>query len=204
MLPYDVDVDFGNDKLNFFSQDHCPGGVLYWAAPAVAVLPISVRQGHMTVPVTLDGHEVTAIIDTGAGSTTLRMDIAQRSFDLAMATKDTPEAGILNGDEGLKTYTHIFKTLTFGDITVTNPHVSIIPDAVNRNGDSAEQTGNRARLVKDDIVGPPMLIGMNVLRQLHIYMAFGERKMYISPASPAQSAAGAAPAANKSAPVQAQ
>ena len=63
--------------------------------------------------------------------------------------------------------------------------MTIIPDAVNRHGDTAEQTGNRARLVKDDIVGPEMLIGMNILRHLHLYMAFRERKMYISCLSPA-------------------
>jgi aspartyl protease len=189
MLPYDIDVDFGNDKLNFFSQDHCAGRVQYWTAPAVAVLPLSVRDGHMTVPVTLDGHEFIAIIDTGATHSTLRMDIAQRSYDLKMGTEDTPEAGVLNGDKDLKTYMHIFKSLTFGDISVGNAHVTIIPDVMKRNGDTAQQVGNRARLVKDEIVGPPILIGMNVLRQLHVYMAFGERKLYISPASPAQPAA---------------
>ncbi len=194
MLPYDIDVDFGNDKLNFFSQDHCDGRVVYWTASAVAVLPITIRQSHMTVPVILDGHEWSAIIDTGASSSTLRMDIAEHSYDLKMGTEDTPETGILNGDKDLKTYRHIFKTLTFGDISVGNARMTIIPDVVKRHGDTAQQVGNRARLVKDEIVGPPMLIGMNVLRQLHIYMAFGERKMYISPASPAQPTPGAATA----------
>jgi predicted aspartyl protease len=184
MLPYDVDVDFGNDVLNFFDKDHCPGGVLYWKASAVAVLPITVQQGHITVPVILDGQTFKAVIDTGAHSSTLRMDIAQRNYNLQPGDTDTPEAGVLNGDKGLKTYAHIFKTLAFGDINVSNPHMTIIPDAVNRHGDTAEQTGNRAKLVRDEIVGPEMLIGMNILRHLHLYMAFGERKMYISPASP--------------------
>src|SRR5258708_4892054 len=121
----------------------------------------------MTVPVTLDGHEFTAIIDTGATRSTLRMDIAQHSYDLKMGTEDTPEAGVLNGDKDLKTYMHIFKSLTFGDISVSNAHLTIIPDVMKRNGDTAQQIGNRSRLVRDDIVGPPMLIGMNVLRQLH-------------------------------------
>lgn len=195
LLPYDIDVDFGNDKLNFFSQDHCPGGVIYWTAPAVTVLPISIRGGHMIVPVMLDGQEFPAIIDTGATSSTLRMDIALGSYDLKMGTEDTPESGVLNGDKDLKTYTHIFKTLAFGDISVHNAHMTIIPDVMKRNGDASQQLGNRARLVRDELVAPPILIGMNVLRQLHIYMAFGERKLYISPASPAQPAASAAPAA---------
>jgi hypothetical protein len=28
-----------------------------------------------------------------------------------------------------------------------------------------------------------MLIGMNILSKLHLYIAFGERKIYITPAS---------------------
>ena len=183
MLPYDVDVDFGTDKLNFFSQEHCEGGVVYWKAAAVAVVPMTVRQGHMIVPVTLDGREWPAIIDTGADTSTLRMDIAQRSYDLAIGTEGTAEKGVLNGDQGLKIYAHTFKTLTFGGITVTNPEIVIIPDAVNRNGDRSQQLGSRAKLERDNIEGPPMLLGMDVLRRLRIYMAFGERKMYISQAS---------------------
>lgn len=183
MLGYDVDVDFGNDVMNFFDKDHCDGGVLYWKASAVAVVPIVIRDGAITVPVTLDGQTFKAVIDTGASYSTLRMDIAQRNFKLEMGGPDTPQEGFLNGDESLKIYSHIFKSLSFGDIQVSHPHIGIIPDAVNRNGDRSQKTANRARRVRDDIVGPEMLIGMNVLRHLHIYMAFGERKMYISPAS---------------------
>src|SRR5437868_6083125 len=28
---FDVDIDFGKMQLNLFSQDHCPGEVVYWA-----------------------------------------------------------------------------------------------------------------------------------------------------------------------------
>jgi hypothetical protein len=121
------------------------------------------------------------------------MDIAQRSYDLTMGAAGTAENGVLNGDQGLKTYAHTFKSLSFGSITVTNPEIVIIPDAMKRNGDRSQQLEARAKLERDDIVGPPMLIGMDVLRHMHIYMAFGERKMYISAAS-APIAASAQPA----------
>ena len=45
MLLYDMDVDFGSDKLRFFAQDHCPGGKLYWKAPgAVGTVPLQHRR----------------------------------------------------------------------------------------------------------------------------------------------------------------
>ena len=35
-----------------------------------------------------------------------------------------------------------------------------------------------------------MIIGMDVLRKLHMYIAFGERKLYVSPASAPAAKAG--------------
>ncbi|MGH6875918.1 MAG: retropepsin-like aspartic protease, partial [Rhizomicrobium sp.] len=45
---YDVDLDFGTHKLGLFSQDHCPGKVVYWASGGVAVVPMHVvNSGHI-------------------------------------------------------------------------------------------------------------------------------------------------------------
>ena len=57
MVPFDIDVDFGTDKLRFFSQDHCPGGVMYWQAPVSGVAPLTVEPMRLTVPAMLDGKQ---------------------------------------------------------------------------------------------------------------------------------------------------
>jgi ABC-type iron transport system FetAB ATPase subunit len=36
--------------------------------------------------------------------------------------------------------------------------------------------------------GNEIIIGINVLRQLHIYIAYGEKKLYITPAGSGESA----------------
>ena len=54
---------------------------------------------------------------------------------------------------------------------------------MGRNESRQQLVGNRARLEKDLIKMPELIIGMNVLRKLHVYMAFGERRLYVSPAS---------------------
>jgi hypothetical protein len=54
---------------------------------------------------------------------------------------------------------------------------------MNRNGDRSQQTASRALQVRDDITEPEAILGMSILRKLHIYFAFGEGHMYISPAS---------------------
>lgn len=172
MGKYDIELDFSGGKMNYFSTDHCPGQVVYWPAAAVAVVPI--RFGdfqHLVLDVSLDGHPVRAIIDTGAPATTLYMAEAKRIFGIA------PE-------DGDKAFEHVFQKLSFEGLEVSNPHIEIIPDKTgskDRNNDYV--TGSRVRRVDDaDTAGPVMLIGMNILRRLHLYVAFGERKMYVTPA----------------------
>jgi predicted aspartyl protease len=181
----DVDMDFASDTLRLFSQDHCDGQVVYWTSPAsVAIVPVNMQGYHMVVPVMLDGHEERALIDTGATGSTMLIDEAHRVFDLTMGSDDTPEKGHLNGDDTLKTYSHEFKALAFGDVSVTNPRLTLIPNAVGRNMDKAQLVGDRTKTEKDLLNTQDMIIGMDVLRKLHIYIALAEHKMYISQASP--------------------
>ncbi len=180
---FDADFDFGTDTFQMFSPDHCPGGVLYWKAPAVAVVPISVKNSKISIPVTLDGKEIKAVIDTGAPYSTLRIDIAERRFDMKMGGTDTPENGMLNGDPTLKTYGHVFQSLAFGGIAVSNPRFTLIPNAMGR-GERQAVTGSRTQREGDRINTPEILLGMNVLRQLHVYFAFKEDKMYVTPTAP--------------------
>jgi len=167
LMPYDAEVDFGASVLKLFSQDHCPGVT---AMPrATTVIPFSLKNGHITIVVTLDGKTVTAIVDTGSTRTNLRADVAKSEYGIALGGPDTPENGQLEGVAGLVTYGHVFGNLALGAIAVASPHVTIIPD--HANDGSAITLG-----------GPELIIGMNVLKTLHIYFAFREGKMYVSQA----------------------
>lgn len=183
---YDLDVNFATDKLNMFSTDHCPGRVQYWTAPALAVLPVTIkRDRHIWVQVMLDGHEEQAIMDSGASHTSLSIAEAERVFHLGMGAADAPEAGYLNGDTSLKIYKHLFKTLAFGGITVSNPELELIPNAMGKDADRAQLVGDRTKTERDLLDVPDVTIGMDVLRKLHIYMALKEEKLYITEASAA-------------------
>src|SRR5207244_2526566 len=73
----DADFDFGAKKLNLISQNHCDGKVVYWAAPALAVIPFRFdRGGHVAFPLQLDEKRMNAILDTGAYNTTLNLTTA--------------------------------------------------------------------------------------------------------------------------------
>ena len=168
---YDADLDFGSDTLNYFSEDHCPGAGQYWAAPIVAVLPMSVDSDHhVSIPVELDGNRLNAYVDTGATETLIRADLASTNFGLTLGDGDTPTAGTLNGAGQI--YAHTFKELTFGGVAIDTPQFFFY-------GPNIEPT----QPLSGTSAGPEMIIGMDVLRKLHLYFAFGENKLYISQAS---------------------
>ena len=192
LLAYDVGVDFGADTLSFYSPDHCPGAVPEGQPAARAQAPITLQGTHIIVPVTLDGQALDAVIDTGAGGSDLRIDVAQRLFMLPLGDADTPENGILNGVAALKTYRHVFKSLTFGSVTITNPGLTLIPDMMGREAQSSADLNRPVRALAG-AGAPKMIIGMDVLRRMHLYFAFKEKKLYITPASNLQPVVSTAP-----------
>jgi len=191
---YDIDIDFGNNKLSILSPDHCEGKVVYWPASAVAIVPMRVlRSGHILLPVKLDGKELNAILDTGTVTTTLMMPIAEGDFGLKMGAPDTPKSSEMLNKPGVGIYEHKFASLNFGGVSVSNLTVAILPDFL-RNKSGGPQLGSRLSGGSVHEQVPDMLIGMDVLRHLHVYIAYQEQKLYIT------SSDGQVPVANGTAP----
>jgi predicted aspartyl protease len=179
---YDLDLDFGQHKFNLLSQDHCEGKVVYWKADVVAVVPMKVMAGgHILLTVQVDGKDVTAALDTGAWNTTLSEPVAESTFGLKPA--DMEKTGTLPQRDGAATYRHTFKTLGLEGIAVSNPTIDVIPDFNTglRHENATATTGSHLSNKGSDETAQAMLLGMDVLRHFHIYIAYKEQKLYISP-----------------------
>ena len=180
---YDVDVDFGGHKLNLMWPDHCAGKAVTWPAAEVAVLPMHVLpSGHIVVTAMLDGKEERALLDTGASESTLTIPVAEGEFGLKLGSADAPYTSDLEGKRGSSVYKHRFSSLRFGDIAASDTQFAIIPDLVDHPLELSAITGTRFIGADARDEAAPMLIGMNVLRHLHIYVAYKEQKIYITPA----------------------
>lgn len=176
----DIEFDFADNKINLFSQDHCPGKVIYWPADAISVVPIQILEsGHIIVPALLDGKKMDALFDTGSPGTFLSLEGAHNMFDLH--TADLTEIGH-EGDR--KYYKHRFKTLTFEGITINNPEL-MLSENETRSGEAAHIGTRLAEKSQGDV---DLILGLREMRHFRIYIAYKEKKLYIT-------AGGAAPAA---------
>jgi predicted aspartyl protease len=163
---YDADFDFANSTFRLFSKDHCEGKVVYWTQGPYGRVSFRINEsGQMIIPVMLDGKEVQAAIDTGASDTVASFDRITSKFDL-----DEKSAGMTrvpHSSAQRPRYRYPFKTLVFDDVTVANPDITLVPDEQSKMG-GADMT---------------IVLGMNVIRRLHMYIAYGERTIYVTPAT---------------------
>lgn len=175
---YDVEIDPRAHLVNLFSQDHCDGHVVYWAG-AYSDLPIGFSQdGEIRLIMTLDGNDLDTVLDTGAPDTTLSLQAARRVFDL---DTDSPNVEKISGEGRDGVYRYRFKSLVAGGITIKNPQIVLVRDAL---ADRLRQEEIDAHhLMPDSARTPQLILGMDVLRQLHLYIAYKERKLYVTAAS---------------------
>lgn len=132
--------------------------------------------------VMLDGRAFIANIDTGQDVSTINSEAARDYFDVALDTlppqaPGTQQAQPAQAAAGIESVTvtglrqeHRFHSLTFGGVTVVNPLFALKPAPANAHTVGAPQS-------------PDITIGMDVLRKLHLYFAFGERMLYVSTAA---------------------
>jgi predicted aspartyl protease len=179
---FDISIDFGAHTFTMLNQNHCEGQVVYWPERPLLVVPFKLQDGwQIILPVTLDGKEVKAGLNTGAGTSTLEKGKAERSFDVVPGSADSPLANDLIGAKGLTAWRHRFKSLSFAGIEVMNPEILIIPDKIGEKRNNWS-TGTMVDQKAHSIEQPSILLGVDVLKHLHIYIAYREKNLYISPA----------------------
>ena len=171
MNAYDDEFDFANARFSLFSSDHCVLNLAYWTSGPHAEIPFSVdRTGHIEFEVTLDGNKILATLDTGSSRSLLDLDRAEYLYGFNEKDPSLTSAG---DARTVRIYRYPFKSLTFGDETsglgsvkTINPDLMLMSNADARLPDTKE-----------------MILGMGILRQLHMYFAHKEKKLYVTAAS---------------------
>jgi predicted aspartyl protease len=175
----DTEIDPAAGVINLYDPDHCPGQVVYWAGEFDS-LPMLLEPGtrKLRVDIELDGKKLLAWIDTGAAQTSMPVDHAELNFGVnAKSSGAAPAKTVLVDGQPMPASAYSFHTLKIGDIVVNNPNVML----VQFYPDTLTATGGHFRAGKAQL--PDLVIGMNILKSLHLYLAYNEGVMYYTPAS---------------------
>lgn len=165
MRAYDDDFDFANMKFSLFQPSHCDGSLVFWTKDDSSEIPFKVDQvGHIGFPVTLDGQEINVHLDTGAAMSVIDLETAEHLFGF---DENDPRLVKLGRTRTGYDYKFPFKTLSFGGVTVLNPNIVLVS-----NDDSHLRLGSERGL-----------IGIGILRQLHMYVSYRQRKLFVTAAS---------------------
>ena len=150
---FDVEFDFAGKKMNLFSQDHCPGNVVYWTKDWAEIPFRSPDNLHIELKMMLDDEPVEATLDTGSSRSYLNASVAERMFSL-------------KGEDPDKAFGHTFKSLSTNGVSFANPQFVILSD---KRSAGIGHYGT-------------MLLGMTELRHFHLYIAYKEQVLYVTPA----------------------
>jgi predicted aspartyl protease len=179
----DLELDLAHGKVNMFLPDHCPGQVVYWTHEFVPIPFRILDSGHIILPITLDGAQTYAMLDTGAGLSMLSKRMAESVFNIEFDGKPDGYATAGTGAR-LPLYHHVFGTLDIGGIAFHNTEFQISPDKLNRIMLNANNDPHAAmRADADESLNTPIILGMHHIAKLRLYFSFKERMLYVTPAN---------------------
>lgn len=182
----DVDLDLAHRRLNLFSQDHCPGAVVYWSDTAASVPMQRGRLGDLYFPIELDGERIQASISTGQWNSSLRTDVSKRVFHFDQQSPGNEVETVLGHR---RVYYRAMK-LTAPGLKVTGARIQLLAPS---KWCQVTSFGFLHGTVGYDGCGVhPLELGLSVIEKLHLYFATGEGVLYFTAAdSPGQAASAA-------------
>lgn len=118
------------------------------------------------------------MIDTGATMNVLNLRVATDRLGVDISAPDVQQVGQLDKTLSAKIYRKRFATLAFEGVTITNPVMDLVPDVQTKALGDERRTGSLTRPADRGL--PDLTIGMPVLSKTHMYIAYRERKVYIT------------------------
>jgi predicted aspartyl protease len=150
---YDVGFDFAHAKMSLYRPGACE------AANAV---PLAADASHhLIVTVELDGRKIPAMLDTGASRSDFSLETARQLFGDGLKEEPARRADC---ERGLATAN--FHSLSIGGVRLDEPDIVLVPDRIGGRPPGS----------------PRLVLGMNVLRQLHLDVHYSRGEIVITPA----------------------
>ncbi|HEX4270329.1 MAG TPA: hypothetical protein VHZ32_03050, partial [Rhizomicrobium sp.] len=114
--------------------------------------------------------------------TIMRRDIAERILGLKADTPDMVPADDMRDGQGAQIYRHVLPLFSFADgIAAHDVPMLIQTNAMTPNLHREPTLGSRASFARDPLI-PDLTLGMDVLRQFHLYVVYSQNSIYVTSA----------------------
>lgn len=158
---FDLDLDLPAHRLTLYSVEGCRQGFLPWTTPYMAVPATTPIGAALVVPVSVDGHPLRALIDSGASSSLIT---ASGIFRLGLTQEqlagDPGTSGSGVGPHRVLMHLHRFATLRVGADVTRAPQIWVAPVHVVPIVD--------------------MLLGADWLSQRHVWLSYTTKQLCVA------------------------
>jgi predicted aspartyl protease len=175
LYSFDLDIDLHANRIGLFNYNPCRTEPIYWANN-FSEADLSIRANKIYVMVEVNGTPTRAVFDTGAHRSLIAAAFARRlgvDSGSAGATK-SPDVHGVDGHR-VPAFNYRFAELKVGDEVVKNP-VMLVADLSPRKHDF----NSMYRIQESNFTDDGMILGVDFIRQHHIYIATKEQKMYFT------------------------
>jgi hypothetical protein len=192
----DVELDLAGGKLNLFKHASCNGEQVYWGSEYTKEYLYIDRTGLLYFPLEVDGKRIETSLNTAGPRSRLSETVARRHFDF----KRDPSAPQGRAPAGqLPIIGARNMGMTARQLTLPGVQVNIYDDLERRCDMAYSDRGSNAISFRNCFGFVPFEIGTQLLRQLRIYIASEEKRIYITRIATAPAAAGPGGAAGAAA-----
>lgn len=188
---FDVELDLAHKRLGLYMPWDCDFQP-FWPADVFGVGALRVEGTRRIVfPMRLDGQEVEADLHMTRSESVMPLKALDLLFDVKEGDKRLAPIG--KDKDGDDQYLFPFKTLIGGErVKIDNPHIVI----VHREGILCSGVAGRrqlkAKVFRNDwdycYGGGDIGLGLELLKKLHLYISFNEKKVYFTAAEPVAAA----------------
>lgn len=164
LAAFEVEIDPAQRQATLYRARPCADALPPWRDPFIVVDTTGPPRGRMLVPITLDGVNDLAILDTGAQVTSVSERLAL-STGLTRQELERDPVGRSTGasDASVPTRAHRFRSLMVGGAQISNPVLAVLPLPEGRAG---------------------ALLGSNYLRGRRLWLSFASRRFFLAEQSP--------------------
>ncbi|GAC1336695.1 MAG: hypothetical protein NVSMB18_00320 [Acetobacteraceae bacterium] len=160
LADYDVDIDVPGHTLAFYDRTQCEQLQVPWTGSYVSLQTSRALDGHPFFPIELDGHKLTATIDSGAQRSVISTAAAAGIGVAAASAADRPQQARGAGGEVVAGFMRRFRSIGVGGQASRGPELLVANIAISRDID--------------------VVLGLDYLRSHRIWISYGSRRLLIA------------------------